>query len=93
MEMFTFGSEGFMEALIKKMQSEDSHYGINLNMTDFKIFTIILRELALYGEVGRSARVEVAEILGNGTDDLEPIEEWAWMWLSDIGDTLDIEGV
>lgn len=66
---------------------------MELNTTDFHVFITILRDLALYGEATRSTRVAVAEILGTGTDEIEPIEEWSWGMLSSIAETLGVEGI
>ena len=95
MEAYTFGSESFMEAVVKAQQGDlpGGKYPIEFNSTDFQIFILILKELALYGEVGRETRMAVSDILGTGTDDIEPIEDWAWGWLSGIGETLGVEGV
>jgi hypothetical protein len=90
MEAHTFGSDEGHEAILEKA-NVGVPYPFRMNMTDFEIFVTILRELALYGEVSRSARVAVAEILGTGTDDTEPIEDWAWGWYSGIADTLGVE--
>lgn len=92
MESYTFGSDEFMDRIHDKADM-DAPYPMTLNRTDFRVFTTILRDLALYGECTRSTRVAVSEILGTGTDDTEPIEEWAWGWLSGIGETLGVEGV
>lgn len=92
-QSYTFGSDNFMEAIALERMRTGENYPIALNDTDFRVFTIVLRDLALYGEASRSTRVAVAEILGTGTDDVEPIEEWAWGWLSGIGETLGIEGI
>ncbi len=80
-----------MNALVKAQEGEK--YPMELNSKDFHIFILILRELALYGECTRSTRVAVAELLGTGTDDIEPIEDWAWQFLSAIGETLGVEGI
>jgi hypothetical protein len=68
------------------------NYPITLNDKDFRVFTAILKDLALYGEVGKSTRDKVREIIGD-SDETEPIEDWAWNWLSGIGETLGIEGI
>lgn len=92
-EFYTFGSEEFMSALALERLRTRENYPIGFNDNDFRVFTTILRDLALYGECSRSTRVEVAQILGTGTDDIEPIEDWAWQLLSSIGDSLGVEGV
>lgn len=91
MDSYTFGSDGFMDALTKAQ--EGKKYPMELNSKDFHVFITILKELALYGECTRSTRVAVAEILGNGNDDIEPVEYWAWQFLSAIGETLGVEGI
>lgn len=93
MESYTFGSGNYMEALALERLRTGENYPITLNDTDFRVLISILRDLALCGECGRDARVAVAEILGTGTDETEPIEEWAWGMLSGIGETLGVEGV
>jgi hypothetical protein len=90
MDFYTLGSHDGHMAIIEKA-NVGVPYPFSMNMTDFEIFVTILRELALYGEVSRSTRVAVAEILGTGTDDTEPIEDWAWGWYSGIADTLGVE--
>lgn len=97
-EMHTFGSDDFMSAVLKRQSELKNEYGGNqypmeLNTTDFHVFITILKELALYGEAGRSVRVAASEILGTGTDDDEPIEMWAWDMLSSIAETLGVEGI
>jgi hypothetical protein len=92
-QTFTFGSDDFINAIVKAKTDIGLPYPIGMSDTDFHIFILILKELALYGEVGRATRVAVADLLGTGTDDLEPIENWAWGWLSGIGETLNVEGV
>lgn len=92
-EFYTFGSDEFMSAIALERMRTGENYPITLNDSDFRVLTVILKELALYGECSRSTRVAVAEILGTGTDDIEPIEDWAWQFLSGIGDTLGVEGV
>ncbi len=93
MESYTFGSDNFMSAIALERMRTGENYPITLNDTDFRVLTVILRELALYGEFSRSGRVQVAEILGTGTDDIEPVEDWAWQFLSGIGETLGVEGI
>jgi hypothetical protein len=92
MRTHTFGSSDFMADLVKAQQ-ESGKYPMELNSTDFHVLTLILRELALYGECSRGTRVTVAEVLGTGTDDIEPVEQWAWSLLSAIGETLGVEGI
>lgn len=92
-QSYTFGSDNFMEALALERMRTGENYPITLNDSDFRVLTVILRDLALYGEATRSTRVAVAEILGTEADDIEPIEEWAWGWLSGIGETLNVEGI
>lgn len=94
----TFGSDEFMSAVLKRQSESRNEYGgnqypIELNTTDFHVFITLLKELALYGEAGRSIRVAASEILGTGTDDDEPIEMWAWSMLSSIAETLGVEGI
>lgn len=93
MQSYTFGTDNYIEAIALERMRTGENYPITLNDSDFRVFTHILRDLALYGECSRSTRVAVAEILGTGTDDTEPIEEWAWNWLSGIGETLNVEGI
>lgn len=93
MESYTFGSDNFMEAIALERLRTGENYPITLNDSDFRVLTVILRDLAFYGEATRSTRVAVAEILGTGTDVMEPIEEWAWNFLSSIGETLNVEGI
>lgn len=92
-QTYTFGSDNFMNALQLERLRTGDHYTISFNSNDFHVLTVILRDLALYGEASRSARVEVAEILGTGTDDIEPVEDWAWSFLSGIGESLGVEGI
>lgn len=97
-ESYTFGTDEFISAVSKAQQRQRNGYGGNqfpmqLNTTDFLVFITILRDLAMYGEATRSTRVAVSEILGTGTDDIEPIEEWAWDMLSSIGESLGVEGI
>lgn len=93
MESYTFGSDNYMQAIALERLRTGENYPITLNDSDFRVFTAILRDLALYGECSRNTRVAVAEILGTGTDETEPIEDWAWEMLSGIGETLGIEGI
>ncbi len=93
MQSYTFGSDNFMNAIALERMRTGENYSITLNDGDFRVFTTILKELALYGECTRSTRVAVAEILGTGTDDMEPVMEWAWSFLSAIAETLGVEGV
>lgn len=90
---FTFGTDEHLDAICEQMKSEESHFSINLNMTDFRVLTTILRDLALYGEATRGTRVAVSDILGTGTDEIEPIEDWSAGWLSAIGESLGVEGI
>lgn len=92
-QSYTFGSDNFMEAVALERLRSGEIYTIGLNDSDFRVFIAILRDLALYGEASRSTRVTVSEILGTGTDETEPIEEWAWSWLSGIAETLGVEGI
>ncbi len=92
-QTYTFGSDEFMTSLQLEKLRSSQNYPITLNNTDFHVLTVILRELAMYGEFGSSGRSEVAQILGTGTDDIEPVEDWAWSWLSGIAGTLGIEGL
>lgn len=93
MESYTFGSDNFMSAIALERLRTGKNYPIGFNDSDFRVFTTILRDLALYGEASRSTRVAVAGILGTGTDEMEPIEVWAWSLLSSIGDSLGVEGI
>lgn len=93
MQSYTFGSDNFMEAIALERMRTGENYSITLNDSDFRVLTVILRDIALYGEATGIARSAVAEILGTGTDDIEPIEDWAWGFLSGIGETLGVEGI
>lgn len=92
MESYTFGSDEFMSAVALERMRTGENYPITLNDTDFRMLTAILRDIALYGEVGKSTRDKAREILGDSFTS-EPLEDWAWQWLSGIGETLGIEGI
>jgi hypothetical protein len=90
MDSYTFGSPAFMQAVEQAMRSEDSHFGINLNATDFRVFVTLLKSLALYSDVSHK---EFETILGHGDGETEPISEWAMEWLSSIAESLGVEGI
>lgn len=94
MESYTFGSDNFMSALAEERMRTGENYPITLNDTDFRVFMAILRDLAFYGECAGTTRDTVAKILGySDSDIIEPIEEWAWQFLSGIAETLGVEGI
>lgn len=86
---FTFGSAEFMEEIFRR--GTQRNYPIGLNSTDFKVFVTILHKLALYGGVSHHDFDEVLTF--DPLDIEEPIERWAWDFLSSIGETLNIEGI
>lgn len=95
MDSYTFGSHEFMMAVLEKASAHrnadgGSNYPIELNQTDFRVFVEILRGLALYGVANHKT---VESIPGYSNDETEPIEEWAWSWLSGIAETLGVEGI
>lgn len=96
MDSYTFGSHDFMMAVIEKAslhRNDDggSNYPIELNQTDFRVLVTILQKLALYARVTHK---DIETIPGYGEDgESEPIEEWAWSWLSGIAETLGVEGI
>ncbi len=92
MEGYTFGSDEFMSAIALERMRTGENYPVTFNDTDFRMFTAILRDVALYGEVGKATRDKAREILGDSFTS-EPLEEWAWNWLSGIGETLGVEGI
>jgi hypothetical protein len=97
-ESYTFGTDEFISAVSKAQQKLKNEYGgnqypIELNTNDFLVFITILRDLALYGEATRSTRIAVAEILGTGTDEIEPIEEWSADMLGAIAESLGVDGI
>ncbi|HEY6020769.1 MAG TPA: hypothetical protein VIY48_13000, partial [Candidatus Paceibacterota bacterium] len=61
MTSYTFGTDEFISAVSAAQQAQKNSYGGNqypmeLNTTDFHVFILILRDLALYGECSRSTR-------------------------------------
>lgn len=97
-QSYTFGSFDFMNAVAEAQIKNRNEFGGNqypmeLNTQDFQVFIILLRELALYGEAGKSVRNAALKILGTGTDEIEPIEVWAWDMLSSIAESLGVEGI
>ena len=87
---FTALSDEFVAAILER-GTTDGNYPIELNATDFRVFITILHKLAQYGNVSHK---DFPEIPGFGDDDWqEPIEGWAYEWLSGIGDTLNVEGI
>lgn len=86
---YTFGSHDFMQAVIERGIREG--YPVTLNATDFRVFVTILEKLALYDSVNHK---DIPSIPGYGEDgQLEPISDWAWQFLSSIGETLGVEGI
>jgi hypothetical protein len=49
-----------------------------------------LQNLAKYGKVTHK---DIESIPGYGGEFIEPIEDWAWQFLSGIGETLGVEGI
>lgn len=94
-QSFTALSDEFMAALLKAQGESRDEYGSNnypitLNTTDFEVFTKILRSLAQYGSVSHK---DFEVIPGFSSEEEEPIAQWAWDWLSGIGETLGVEGI
>lgn len=96
MDSYTFGSDEFMAAILeKRAKSIFGNYEIGLNAKDFQVFITILQGIALYGEIDRH---KLNDLIGWTTDDpdpdeTEPVEDWAWQFLSNIGETLGIESI
>jgi hypothetical protein len=97
MESYTFGSPEFMSAIALERMRTGENYPITLNDKDFRILTTILQQIAIYGDISRS---ELNDLVGwNGENwegnerDIDPISDWAWNWLSGIGETLGVEGI
>lgn len=86
---YTFGSNDFVQAVIERGIREG--YPITLNATDFRVFITILQKLALHDSVNHK---DIPSIPGYGEDgESEPLGDWAWQFLSSIGETLNVEGV
>lgn len=93
MESYTFGSDEFMQAIALERMRTGENYPITLNDKDFRIITEILRQIALYTEIDHHKLNSMLEDGSHPADEIDPISDWAWSWLSGIAETLAVEGI